>query len=301
MHSRKQMLQRTLFAAALLLVGAVIGFAPSAAVSDEEGEANDPNADLRDGKNFIPTRVYSEEEDQRLLKLYEGLKVADVTDGMDAVGLTNVGLMSPEIGPLHRDFENLSHQFVGIAVTARYVPANDPPASPEMSVDEYDQWVGRWYSEQSPEPFTAILREGSALVIEDAESVDVGTIGSNNILHWKEAGAVGVVTSATARDTDEIAAQGQIPLYYKGPGRGIRPGRNEIESVNRPVTVGGVQVRPGDVIIADGDGVICVPRERAVEVAEYAHGILEGRQEGRRELYERLGIEPDRTLETGGE
>ena len=72
-------------------------------------------------------------------------------------------------------------------------------------------------------------------------------------------GCVGVVTSGTARDTDEIDAQG-IPLYYRKPGRGIRPGRNEIESVNRPIVVGGVLVMPGDVVVADGDGVIVVPR-----------------------------------------
>jgi len=53
-----------------------------------------------------------------------------------------------------------------------------------------------------------LLRPGSALVIEDAAEVDVGSIGSNNILSWKLRGCVGVVTSATARDTDEIMVQG---------------------------------------------------------------------------------------------
>jgi 4-hydroxy-4-methyl-2-oxoglutarate aldolase len=48
-------------------------------------------------------------------------------------------------------------------------------------------------------------------VIEDAPVADVGSIGSNNILAWKSRGCVGVVTSATARDTDEIAAQ-KVPL-----------------------------------------------------------------------------------------
>jgi hypothetical protein len=58
--------------------------------------------------------------------------------------------------------------------------------------------------------------------------------------------------------------------------RGIRPGRNEIESVNRPIECGGVLVRPGDVIVADGDGVVVVPREKAQEVAEYAKAIVQG-------------------------
>lgn len=275
-------------AATGLVAAVLIGLLAMAA---PVGGAEAAMQDLRDGKNFIPTPVYSGEEDQRILKLFEGLRVADVSDGMDAVGLQNVGLMDPEIHPLWRDTEEFSHRFVGIAVTARYVPTQRAPAG-EMPNDEFDDWVGEWYSEHSSEPFTPLLREGSALVIEDAASADVGSIGSNNIMSWTLQGCVGVVTSASARDTDEIAAQ-EIPLYYKAPGRGIRPGRNEIESVNRPIVVGGVLVRPGDVIVADGDGVIVVPRKHAEEVATYAHGVLEGDKAGRRGLYKKLGIPLD--------
>jgi regulator of RNase E activity RraA len=107
---------------------------------------------------------------------------------------------------------------------------------------------------------------------------------------------VGVVTNATARDTDEIVTEG-VPLYFRHPGRGIRPGRNEIESVNRPIVCGGVLVVPGDVIVADGDGVLVVPRAVAADVARYAHGILEGDKAGRRQLYEKLGLPMDPSVE----
>jgi 4-hydroxy-4-methyl-2-oxoglutarate aldolase len=120
----------------------------------------------------------------------------------------------------------------------------------------------------------------------------VGSIGSNNIMGWKVKGCVGVVTSATARDTDEIITE-KVPLYFRRPGRGIRPGRNEIESVNRPVVVGGVLVMPGDVVVADGDGVIVVPRDKALAVAKYAQKILDGDKAGRRNLYKQLGLPED--------
>jgi regulator of RNase E activity RraA len=103
---------------------------------------------------------------------------------------------------------------------------------------------------------------------------------------------VGVVTDATARDLDEIETEG-VPLYFRRPGRGIRPGRNELESVNRPVVCGGVLVMPGDVVVADGDGVIVVPRAHAEDVARYAHKIIEADKAGRRDLYQKAGLAPD--------
>jgi regulator of RNase E activity RraA len=112
---------------------------------------------------------------------------------------------------------------------------------------------------------------------------------------WKLKGAVGVVTDATARDTDEVITQ-SVPLYLRKVGRGIRPGRNEVESVNRPVVVGGVLVNPGDVIVADGDGVVVVPREHALKVAEFAHKIIAGDKEGRRGLYKQLGLPEDASV-----
>ena len=251
----------------------------------------DKPADLRAGRSFITTKVYSLDEDRETLALFDGLRVADVSDGMDRAGLAGVGLVAAEIGPLWRDTKHFTHRLVGIAVTARYVPTNQPQLGP-VDADEFNEWMGQWYAERSPEPFVPLLREGSALVIDDAESADVGSIGSNNIMGWKSRGCVGVVTDATARDTDEIIAEG-MPLYFRKVGRGIRPGRNEIESVNRPIVVGGVLVRPGDVVVADGDGVIVVPREHAAEVAAYARATLQGDKAARRGLYRQLGLPED--------
>ena len=250
-----------------------------------------PGGGLAAGRNYIQTPVNSPADDERLLKLFEGLRVSDVCDGLDAVGLQDIGLMDADIRPLWRDTEHFRNRFVGIAVTARYVPTQWPPAG-RMEVAEYDKWAADWYKNKSSEPFTALLRKGSALVIEEAEDTDVGSIGSNNILSWKLRGCVGVVTSGTARDTDEIITE-NVPLYFKRPGRGIRPGRNEIESVNRPVVCGGVTVMPGDVIVDDGDGVLVVPRAKAEAVARYAKKILEGDKAGRRGLYEKLGLPTD--------
>jgi regulator of RNase E activity RraA len=252
------------------------------------------DAALRAGKHFMATKACAIEDDLRVLKLFEGLRVADVCDGMDKAGLHNIGLMSPEIQPLWKDTKNFTHRVIGIAVTARYVPTQQPPAGARETAD-FDAWMGKWYNERSSEPFVPLLREGSVLVIEE-NGGDVGSIGSNNILGWKQRGCRGVISSTTARDTDEIITQ-QIPLYFQRPGRGIRPGRNEIESVNAPVVCGGALVMPGDVIVADGDGVIVVPRAKAEEVAAYARSTLVRDKAARARAYERLGLPKDKSVE----
>ncbi|MBN2774976.1 MAG: hypothetical protein JXR31_12040 [Prolixibacteraceae bacterium] len=252
-----------------------------------------PAEEIRKGKNLIETRIYSDEEDAALLKLYEGLRVADVSDGMDMVGLPGVGLVNPEIHPDWVDTENMAHVIRGIAVTARYVPTQRP-ALPKPGED-FSQWEGNFYNTYSPETFTPLIRPGSVVVIDDVEDRDIGSIGSNNILNWYRLGAVGVVTDASSRDTDEIALE-KVPLYLRKKGRGIRPGRNELESVNRPVDIGGVLVCPGDVVVADGDGVVVVPRKVAKEVAEKAQKVLENDKAGRRGLYESLGRPLDKTV-----
>lgn len=252
--------------------------------------------DFRAGHNFMATKAYTEAEDRAVLEAFEGLRVADVSDGMDFVGLVNTGLMDPGIHALWKDPREYAHRFIGIAVTVRYVPTQQAAPAGDMSYDDYRAWEGAWYNERSPEPFVDLIRPGTAIVIDEAPDADVGSIGSFNIMAWQIAGAVGVVTDATSRDTDEIITQ-KIPLYFRKPGRGIRPGRNEVESVNRPVVVGGVLVRPGDVIVADGDGVIVVPRAHALAVAEYAHRILDADKAGRRSLYEETGREADASVE----
>lgn len=287
---------KTIIAVTSLALVTLLAFSLFASAADpaptEAGQKPNPEIEeLRAGKNFIPTKVYSAEEDQRILKLFEGLRVADVTDGMDKAGLRNIGIMSPDIHPAWKDTVHYEHRFVGIALTIRYVPTNKPPA-PIMETKAFDSWVGNWYDKLSSEPFVPLIRKGTALVLDDAPNADVGSIGSNNIMSWKLAGCVGVVTDATARDTDEIATE-KAPLYFRKVGRGIRPGRNEIESVNRPIVCGGVLVEPGDVIVADGEGVIVVPRAYAEEVAEYARATLKTDKQGRLDLYKKLGLPSD--------
>jgi 4-hydroxy-4-methyl-2-oxoglutarate aldolase len=217
---------------------------------------------------FIPYKDYSAEDNKRVLDEYKYLRVADVSDGMDVVGLQNIGLVNPEIHALWKDTEQFTHRVAGIAVTARYVPTNR--REPKMD----QKTINQWYSTVTSEAFMKVLTPGSILVIDAMEDGESRSIGSSNIMSWKKLGMVGLVTSGGLADTDEIVYE-KVPTYFRRLARGIRPGRNELESVNRPVTIGGVLVRPGDVVVADGDGVVVVPRERALEVAAAALTFLD--------------------------
>jgi regulator of RNase E activity RraA len=117
-------------------------------------------------------------------------------------------------------------------------------------------------------------------------------MGSNNSMDWRIRGVVGVVTNDGPRDTDEIAAMG-FPVHCATVNFGTNIGRTEIESWNRPINCGGALVYPGDVIVADGDGVIVVPRNRALEVGEIARQIHVQDEESRARKYEEMGLELD--------
>lgn len=272
----------------IIIIICIIAGLPSIVLSQKKVPA-----DFEKGINLIETKTYSDKENAEILELYKVLRVADVSDGMDMVGLPGTGLVDPAIHADWIDLENLSHQIRGVAITARYVPTQrvDRPKPGE----DFKKWEGNFYNTYSSEAFTEIIKPGCVVVLDDVDEKDIGSIGSYNILAWYKSGAVGVVTDACSRDTDEIAIE-KVPLYLRKKGRGIRPGRNELESVNRPVVIGGVLVCPGDVVVADGDGVIVVPRAVAEQVAKYAREILNADKEGRKELYKSLNMQLDKTV-----
>ena len=72
--------------------------------------------------------------------------------------------------------------------------------------------------------------------------------------------------------------------------------RLQYDAKDVPVAIGGVTIRPGDIIVADGDGVIAVPRKIAKDVAKYAHRELFNDKNARREKYEKLGWELDESV-----
>lgn len=221
-----------------------------------------------------------------LLDLFRELRVADVRDGMDWVGLHAIGSLPPDFRPLYRT------RAYGIARTARYIPYQG--IIPAKTPEEYTEWSGWYYNNVCTYPWVAEIEPGDFIVI-DQSGVNVGLMGSNNGLECKRKGAHGLVSNGGVRDTDELILQ-EVPFWSRMVSHGMVQGRVQYDSHNVAVNMGGVTVFPGDVVVADGDGVIVVPQNMARQVALYARRELVNDKAARRSLYESMGMELDDTV-----
>jgi 4-hydroxy-4-methyl-2-oxoglutarate aldolase len=232
----------------------------------------------------------SDETRKILLDLYKDLRTADVSDAMDRVGLPDVGVMADYIKPLWKDTESYKHVICGFAFTMRYLPTNKVPPNPHPDND-YMPYQKMWYGTLAGSFWKDSLRPGD-LIVMDAHECYAGLVGSNNSMEWRIKGAVGVITNDGPRDTDEIIAM-KYPIYCRRVNYGTNIARAELESWNRPVNCGGVVVFPGDMVVADGDGVVVVPRERTLEVGKVAREIFLEDEKSRAEKYKQLNLKID--------
>jgi len=131
-------------------------------------------AALLKGVNFIDTRTYSAEDDAKILDLYKNLRVADVSDGLDMAGLPGTGLVIPEIHSCWVDLRILN-MFSGHCCHRPL--CTDATSSSSCLRGGFSKWEGNFYSTYSHEAFSQILRPGSAVVIDDVEDRDIGSIG----------------------------------------------------------------------------------------------------------------------------
>ena len=226
-------------------------------------------------------------ENQELLELFRGLRVTDVRDGMDWMGYHHYGTVHHSIRPLFRT------RAVGIARTARYIPFEGPV--PRVIGDEYTEWVKWYYAEVCYDPWVKDIQPGDFICL-DVAGIDVGLIGSNNSLECKKRGAVGfLMNGGGVRDTDEVILQ-KIPVWCQFVSQPMDQARVRYLEKDIPIAIGGVAIYPGDVVVADGDGVVVVPRKVARDVAKYARREQEADKAARRRHYQDLGMELDETV-----
>jgi regulator of RNase E activity RraA len=252
------------------------------------------------GVRLLKNKSFDDSKQARkeILELYKDLRLTDVLDGMDLIGLQDIGLMDKSIRPLWRDVEKFSHRVIGFAITVRHVPTDVRVGQNSFpDLEGFKKFKSQQYK-RAPDAWLQTAKPGDIVVIDAGGIPECGFIGSNNSLGWAEKGVVGVVTNGGARDTDEIVKVKKISVYCKNghSSRGVRPGRLIAESYNFPINCAGVLVYPGDLVVADGDGVLVVPRKHALKVGKLAREINLGDERSRAKRFERLGIPPDETV-----
>lgn len=236
----------------------------------------------------------SEIDTYAIAKMYKYLRVCDVGDALDAVGRADLLLVHQDIRPLF-----LGTKFWGVAVTQRALPANKrmPVLTREQAIQSHRIWfqdVGHGKGGRLAD----FVKPGSVVCTDAAQCGEVGIWGSNNSLEMIMRGAVGIVSDGYIRDTAELRMT-NTPVVCRARGRTIIPGRNIFDSIQEPIGIGGVLVRPGDIVGCDDDGVLVVPAEIAEEVGKIASDILIDDEKGRRRHYERLGLPLDESVDVG--
>jgi regulator of RNase E activity RraA len=183
-----------------------------------------------------------------VLRLFEGVSSASASGDLRAMGLNISTVYARGIHPVVP-----GGRVVGRAVTIRYVPARDDFVRRER------ESLSRTRNE-----LVESLEPGDVLVIDAYGREDGGHIGDVIATRVQARGAAGVVIDGAVRDAPFIR-QMRMPVFARsatGPPSPLTPA-----DVNVPVNCGGALVVPGDVIVADDDGVCVVPRERAEELA----------------------------------
>lgn len=146
--------------------------------------------------------------------------------------------------------------FAGPARTLRYVPAReDTSTSARLGDPAYPQRA-----------LVESLRPGDVVVVDARGEVGAGVFGEIVLARMIALGAAALVADGAFRDTAAIAEL-DLPVFGQGASPGIHLAVHEAAEADVVVGCGGVQVRPGDVLVGDADGVVCVPRELVGEIA----------------------------------
>ena len=116
------------------------------------------------------------------------------------------------------------------------------------------------------------LKEGDLAVIDNGGRTDATVWGDIMSLYSKINGIAGAIINGACRDIPEIKKLG-FPIFSAGTNAVTGKGRYEIEYIQKAIYINNTKIVPGDIIIADDSGIICIPENKAEEVYEIAKSI----------------------------
>ena len=131
-----------------------------------------------------------------------------------------------------------------------------------------------------------MAQPGDVFVIDAGGSPSRSIFGELMVNYCRIRGIAGIVVDGSIRDSDAIGQMEDFPVYAIGvtPNGPYKNGPGEI---NTPVTVGGIVVHPGDILVGDADGVIVIRPEDAESVADAAEAVIEKEEQIMRDILEK--------------
>lgn len=180
----------------------------------------------------------------------EECPVASLSQQLRKLGLNNVSIDG--LRPLPG-----AGKIVGTATTLRFVANRE---------DLFTSHGGGYNAQKRA--FDAI-GEGEVMVIEARGDATAGTLGDVLALRARSRGAAGIITDGAVRDHDAVAAVG-VPVHSSGAHPAVLGRRHVPWDHGLTISCGGATVQPGDIIVADADGVLVIPPGLAEEVVDAA-------------------------------
>ncbi|HEX7983151.1 MAG TPA: ribonuclease activity regulator RraA [Duganella sp.] len=150
-------------------------------------------------------------------------------------------------------------RLAGPAFTLRYIPARE-------DLDGLDAFLDPRHPQRVA---VEEIPAGAVLVMDCRGDVTVAAAGSILATRMQVRGVAGIVADGGLRDASGIAAL-EIPAWCAGPSAPTNLIRHHALDLNAPVGCGGVAVYPGDIMVGDDDGVVCIPSHLAEEIARDA-------------------------------
>ena len=193
-------------------------------------------------------------------------------------------------------------KLVGRAVTMRYLPVRPDMMDAVQTLAKEGDWDYQ-YNVRAGED----LKSGDVVVVELGGMVDRATfLGDVTGLGMKVAGAQGVIVDGGIRDLSEFMVMKDLPIFYRGAHASAMADQVGVEW-NGPIRLGGITVLPGDIIVADAEGVLAVPPQMVADVIKDAENtvytenfkreLMRSRKYRARDIYPRLSPELEKLFE----
>ena len=186
------------------------------------------------------------------LEMLKGVSTSTLTTLLYKRGFRNVFIQGAR--PLKP-----GQRLAGPAYTLRYIPSRE-------DLDGVDAF------RDPRHPQRVAIEEippGAVLVMDCRGDTSVASAGSILSTRLQVRGAAGIVTDGGLRDASAIAKL-EIPAWCSGPSAPTNLIRHHALDLNAPIGCGGVPVYPGDIMVGDDDGVVCIPAHLAADIARDA-------------------------------